>query len=165
MWVGGLVMTGARATAILVICSLLFHVTYQISSLPMLILVFGITMVALYGMGMMLASVFLATGREAWHFSNLLQEPIYLASGFYFPIKVMGFWVATAASILPLTLGLDAIRQLLFAAGPSLGFLSVTVEMTILSVLAVVFITGAYLALAKMEEIGRREGRLIERRR
>jgi ABC-2 type transport system permease protein len=165
MSVGGLVMTGTRAASILLICSLLFNVSYQVSSLPMLILVFIVTMAALYGMGMVLASVFLATGREAWHISNLLQEPIYLASGFYFPIKVMGPWVATAASILPLTLGLDAIRQLLFASGPSLGFLSVTVETAILAVLAVFFITGAYLALAKMEEIGRRDGRLIERRR
>ncbi|MBN1310639.1 MAG: ABC transporter permease [Anaerolineae bacterium] len=165
MSVGGLVMTGARAAAILTVCSLLFNVTYQINSLPMLVLVFVITMAALYGMGMVLASIFLATGREAWHLSNLLQEPIYLASGFYFPIKAMGFWVATAASILPLTLGLDAIRQLLFAAGPSLGFLSVKAELAILSVLAVVFIAGAYVSLYKMEEIGRRQGRLIERRR
>jgi ABC-2 type transport system permease protein len=165
MSVGGLVMTGTRATVILVVCSLLFHVSYQIGSLPMLALVFIVTMVALYGMGMMMASVFLATGREAYHLSNLLQEPIYLASGFYFPVKMMGFWVATAASIIPLTLGLDAIRQLLFGAGPSLGFLSVTVELAILSVLAVIFVVGAHLALAKLEEIGRREGRLIERRR
>lgn len=165
MSVGGLVMTGTRATMILLICSLLFNVTYQVSSLPMLILVFMVTMVALYGMGMMLASVFLATGREAWHISNLLQEPIFLASGFYFPIKALGFWVATAASIIPLTLGLDAIRQLSFAAGPSLGFLSVPIETAILTVLAVVFIIGAYVALARMEEIGRRDGRLIERRR
>lgn len=165
MSVGGLVMTGTRATIILLICSLLFNVAYQVSSLPMLILVFMVTMVALYGMGMMLASVFLATGREAWHISNLLQEPIFLASGFYFPIKALGFWVATAASIIPLTLGLDAIRQLSFAAGPSLGFLSVPIETAILAVLAVVFIIGAYVALARMEELGRRDGRLIERRR
>jgi len=165
MSVGGLVMTGTRATAIMVICSLLFNVSYQVSSLPMLFLVFMVTMAALYGMGMIMASVFLATGREAWHISNLLQEPIFLASGFYFPVKAMGPWVATAASIIPLTLGLDAIRQLLFAAGPSLGFLSVSTELGILSVLAVIFIALAYVALAKMEELGRRDGRLIERRR
>ena len=28
---------------------------------------------------------------------------IYLLSGFYFPVKAMGFWVATFASIIPLT--------------------------------------------------------------
>ena len=111
------------------------------------------------------ASIFLASGREAWHLANLLQEPIYLLSGFYFPVKAMGFWVATFASIIPLTVGLDAMRQLLFVTDATLGFLSVEVEIGILVVLTVVFIGGAYYMLSKLEEIGRREGRLTERRR
>ena len=119
-----------------------FGVTYQIASPLLLAAVFVITMTALYGMGMLFASVFLVAGREAWHLSNLMQEPIYLASGFYFPVKAMGFWVATFASIIPLTLGLDAMRQLIFADGPTLGFLSVSVELGILVVLAVIFIAA-----------------------
>jgi len=131
-------------------------------------------MAALYGMGMMFSSVFLAAGREVWHFANLLQEPIYLVSGFMFPVKALGFWVASAASLIPLTLGLDAMRQLLFTSDPTIGFLPVGVEILILCVLAVFFIAGAlavfFIAgaawmLAKLEEIGRRDGRLIERRR
>lgn len=165
MAIGGLVFAGVRATFILVIGSLLFNVSYSIGSLPLLVLVFFVTMAALYGMGMMFASIFLASGREAWHLANLLQEPIYLASGFYFPVKAMGFWVATFASIIPLTLGLDAMRQMLFTTDATLGFLSVPVELGILVVLAVIFISAAYLTLNKLEEIGRREGRLIERRR
>lgn len=165
MAVGGILMTATRAVIILGVCSFLFNVSYQIASLPLLILVFVATMAALYGMGMMFASIFLAAGREAWHISNLLQEPIYLASGFYFPVKAMGFWIATFASVIPLTLGLDAMRQLIFAGDPTLGFLSVEVELIILLVLSVVFIYGAIKMLAKLEEIGRREGRLIERRR
>lgn len=165
MAVGGLLMAGTRAAVILIVCSLLFGVTYQTGSLPLLLLVFAVTMVALYGMGMLFASIFLASGREAWHLSNMLQEPIYLASGFYFPVKALGFWAATFASIIPLTLGLDAMRQLLFSSDPTLGFLSPTVELGVLLVLSVVFLVVARAALAKMEEIGRREGRLIERRR
>jgi len=38
-------------------------------------------------MGMMFASLFMLYGRDAWNISNLLQEPIYLVSGFYFPPK------------------------------------------------------------------------------
>jgi ABC-2 type transport system permease protein len=165
MSVGGLVFAGVRATVILVLGSLLFGVQYSVGNLLLLLLVFIVTMIALYGMGMMFASVFLAAGREAWHLSNLLQEPIYLASGFYFPVKAMGFWIATFASIIPLTLGLDAMRQLLFTNDPTLGFMSVQVEVAILVVLGVIFITGAYFMLNKLEEIGRREGRLTERRR
>lgn len=165
MAIGGLVFAGVRATIILTVCSLVFQVTWSTSSLLLLILVFVVTMAALYGMGMMFASIFLASGREAWHLSNLLQEPIYLASGFYFPVKAMGFWVATFASIIPLTLGMDAMRQLLFSNDPTLGFLTVELELVILVVLGVIFITGAWLMLNKLEEIGRRDGRLIERRR
>lgn len=165
MAVGGMVMSLTRATIVLTITSLLFGVTFETGSLILFALVFIVTMAALYGMGMMFASIYLASGREAWHLSNLLQEPVYLVSGFYFPVKAMGFWVAAAASIIPLTLGLDAMRQLLFIGDPTLGFLSVEWEIGILLVLSVAFIYGARLALAKLEKIGRREGRLIERRR
>ena len=165
MAVGGLVMAGARALTILALSTLLFGVSYQLGSLPFLAVIFTLTMIALYGMGMLFASVFLVAGREAWHLSNLLQEPIYLASGFYFPVRAMGFWVATFASILPLTLGLDAMRQLLFSAGATLGFLSVPVEASILAVMSVLFIGAAYQSLSKLEARGRRDGRLIEKRR
>lgn len=165
MAVGGLIMSASRAGIVLVVCSLMFGVTYETGSLPLLALVFTITMIALYGMGMMFASIFLAAGREAWHISNLLQEPIYFLSGFYFPVKALGFWVAAFASILPLTLGLDAMRQLVFTSQADVGFLPVLTSVAILSILAVVFIAGAIWMLAKLEMIGRRDGRLIERRR
>ena len=165
MAVGGLVFAGVRAGVILVLGSLLFGVHYDAGSLAELLAVFAVTMTALYGMGMMFASVFLAAGREAWHLSNLMQEPIYLASGFYFPVKAMGAWVATFASVLPLTLGLDAMRQLLFTTNPTLGFVSVRLELSVLVVLAVAFLVAAYVTLNKLEEVGRRDGRLTERRR
>lgn len=165
MAVGGLVMAAVRAIIILSASTLLFGVVFDTGSLPLLAGVFLVTMIALYGMGMMFASVFLASGREAWHISNLLQEPVYLVTGFYFPVKAMGFWVSAAASLIPLTLGLDAMRQLLFPGDPTLGFLSVPLEVGILLILAVIFITGAKVSLDRLEELGRREGRLIERRR
>ncbi|MDL1900101.1 ABC transporter permease [Anaerolineae bacterium CFX9] len=165
MAVGGIIMTLSRAVIILVVCSVLFEVNYTVSSFPLLVVVFALTMTALYGMGTMFASIFLAFGREAWHMTNLLQEPIYLASGFYFPVKALGFWAATFASIIPLTLGMDAMRQIVFSGDPTLGFLSVEVEVAALVVLAVVFVAIAAWMLRQLEIVGRREGRLIERRR
>jgi ABC-2 type transport system permease protein len=165
MALGGMLSTALRALAITIIGSLLFHVSYQVASYFQLFAVFMLTMVALYGMGMMAASLYLVLEREAWHISNLAQEPIYLISGFYFPIKSLQFWVATAASILPLTLGLDAMRQLVFPSGATLGFLSVPVEIAILAVLCVLFLVTARYALAKMERLAIREGRLTEMRR
>jgi len=165
MALGGLVATSLRALVITIAGSLMFHVQYQIVSFWQLFTVFTLAMVALYGMGMMMASAFLLFGREAWHMANLAQEPIFLASGFYFPIKSFPFWVAAAASIIPLTLGMDAMRQLVFPSGFKIGFLTVSVEIAILLVLSVIFLVAAKILLAYMEKLAIREGRLTESRR
>lgn len=165
MALGGMVATALRAVAIIVIGTLLFNVQFTVTSFSQLFAVFLLAMTALYGMGMMTASLFLLLSREAWHISNLAQEPIYLVSGFYFPIKSFNFWVAAAASFIPLTLGLDAMRQLIFSSGAALGFLNVTVEITVLIVLCVVFLTGAKFLLDYMEKLAIREGRITESRR
>jgi hypothetical protein len=60
-------------------------------------------------------------GREGWHLIGLAQAPLYLVSGMYFPIRSLNVFVAIGASLVPLTLGLDAIRQLAFSAGPASG--------------------------------------------
>lgn len=165
MALGGMLATVLRALAILVLGSWLFNVQYEIVSFWQLFMVFMLAMVALYGMGMMAASLFLLLGREAWHLSNLATEPVYLISGFYFPIKSFNFWVAAAASLIPLTLGLDAMRQLVFPSGETLGFLTVAVEIIILVILSVIFLISARFLLIYLEGLSIREGRLTESRR
>jgi ABC-2 type transport system permease protein len=164
MALGGLFSTTLRALVVLVFGSLLFNVSYTVVSFPMLFLVFVVAMTALYGLGMSTASIFLLLNREAWHIANLAQEPIYLVSGLYFPIKNFPFWVAAAGSLVPLTLGLDAMRQLVFASGPSLGFISIPLELGILALLAVIFLLVAYFLLNFMERLAVREGRLTDSR-
>lgn len=165
MALGGLFSTGLRALVITLAGTFLFDVNFEVSNYLLLFAVFMLTMVALYGLGMMTASLFLLLNREAWHYANLAQEPVYLASGFYFPIKSLNFWVAAGASIIPLTLGLDAMRQLSFRGGVELGFLPVQTELLVLGVLCVVFLVGARWLLAYMERLAVREGRLTDGRR
>jgi ABC-2 type transport system permease protein len=165
MAMGGMLATCLRAIVILGLGSLMFHVSYQVVSVGWLLVVFLLAMVALYGMGMMTSSLFLMWGREAWHIANLAQEPVYLASGFFFPVKNLGFWVAAAASIIPLTLALDAMRQLSYPLGETTAFIPWQKEIAILILLGVVFVTGAKLLLDKLEALAVQEGRLTESRR
>src|SRR5688572_7487418 len=165
MALGGLVATTMRAVAIMVLGTFMFQVQFTVTSFTQLFAVFFLAMTALYGMGMMSASLFLLLSREAWHLTNLAQEPIYLVSGFYFPIKSFNFWVAAAASFIPLTLGLDAMRQLIFPSGAALGFLNVKVEINVLIILCIVFLIGAKFLLDYMERLAIREGRITESRR
>jgi len=165
MALGGLVATILRAVVIILLGSWLFAVQYVVVSPFDLFAVFTISMVALYGMGMMLASAFLLFGREAWAVSDMIQEPVNLVTGLYFPVKSLPFWIAAVASAIPLTLGLDAMRQLVFPTGFKIGFLTTRWEIFILTGLGVIFITGAKLLLAYTEKLAIREGRLTEARR
>ena len=162
---GGMISTAIRAVVIILLGSWFFHVSWHVVSLPQLLFVFLLTMAALYGLGMMFASIFLLLNREAWHLAALAQEPVYLVSGFYFPISSFSFWVATAASLIPVTLGMDAMRQLVFRSGASLGFLSVPVEVGVLAVLSIVYLVAARALLDYMERLAVREGRITESRK
>ncbi len=164
MAVGGLFATFLRAVAIIALGTLFFHVQYEIVSFWQLLAIFFVSMTALSGMGMIGASLFLLLSREADHLAQLATEPVFLVSGFYFPIKSLNFWVAAAASLIPLTLGLDAMRQLVFTGGATLGFLDTRVELIILLVLCGVFLVGARALLGYMERLAIREGRLTESR-
>ena len=160
---GGLFETTIQAAMTLAIGALVFNVVFSLTSPLMLIAIFFVTMVSLYGMGMMFASLYLLLGREAYHLSSLMMEPVYFASGFYFPVRHLGFWAAAGASVIPITLGLDAMRQLIFPGGAEDAFLSVNTELAILAVLCVVFIILAKYALRYMERLGKETGRLTLR--
>lgn len=159
MAAGGIFMSSIRAASTLIGGSLLFGIRYDVVSWPLTIAAFVLTLSALYCLGMLFASVFLMYGREAWHLSNALQEPVYLASGFYFPVRALGFWPALGASIIPLTLGLDAMRQLVFGM-PETALLDVGWELAGLMLLTVVYFVLALRALNRMEHLAKREGRL-----
>ncbi len=162
MAIGGLFNTTFRAVSTVLLGSVIFGVSFALTSPLQLLAVFFLTLLALYGLGMLFASLFLMYGREAWHISNLLQEPIFLLSGFYFPVRFLGFYVVTIASFIPLTLGLDAMNQILGGRyALEWGLLPVGTEIGILAILSILFVLMAKYALAYMEERGRREGSLV----
>jgi ABC-2 type transport system permease protein len=164
MAVGGLMMSGVRALIVLTIGAVLFDVRFEIAQWGLLLATFLLTLAALYGLGMMLASLFLAWGREAYHLTELAIEPIYFVSGLNFPVGRLGFVGSLAISILPLAVGLDAMRQLAFVDAPGLGGTPPpAVEAAILVVMTVVFIGAARWMLAALERRARRDGRLTSR--
>ncbi len=118
MAVGGLIMSTTRAVAVLVVSTLMFGVTFNVEQWGLVIVVFLLTMSALYGLGMAMASLFLLWGREAFHMTNVLIEPVYFVSGLNFPVGRLGALGAVAIATIPFAVGLDAMRQLVFAGQP-----------------------------------------------
>jgi ABC-2 type transport system permease protein len=159
MALGAIPSTTMRAAVILTVGSVLFGVSYSLGGLLPALGVFALTLAALYGLGMLLASLFLFYGRDAENIGQALQEPVFLISGFYFPVKALGAYLGGASSLIPLTLGLDAMRQVLLPATPA--FIPLGLEVAVLAVQVPVYAVAARVALAVMEMRGRRDGRLI----
>lgn len=162
MALGGAITTSIRAGVILLGGLLLFQIPFQPSSWPLLLAVFLLTLAALYGLGMMFASLFLLWGREAWHTVNLLQEPVFLLTGMNFPLKALGTMLGTmivpgVALLIPLACGMDAMRQVLFRVE---GVTSVGTEIALLAALAVAFLLLARRALRTLERKAKEDGRL-----
>lgn len=159
---GGLVLTTPRALISIAIGFGVLGVRVGPFDPWLLLGVFAVTMAALYSLGMILASLFLLHGREAWHYCNALQEPVYFLSGLYFPLRSMGALGAIAVGALPLALGVDAMRQVLLGAGAH-GMFPVTAEVAGLAVFALVLFGLARLSMAHLERLAKREGKLTQR--
>jgi len=158
---GGIVVTTARAAVVLATGSLLFGVAYEAGGVVPALGAFVVTLIALYCLGSVLAALFLFYGRDVWNLSTALQEPVYFVSGFYFPVRSLTAYVGGAASLLPLTLGLDAVRQLLLPGAVAL--VGPGVETLVLAAQVPFYAWLAVLAFRKLEEKARREGRLVLR--
>ncbi|HYO42447.1 MAG TPA: ABC transporter permease [Candidatus Limnocylindrales bacterium] len=161
MALGGLVMSSTRAAAVLVIATLAFGVQFQVEQWGLVIAVFLLTMSALYGLGMVLASLFLVWGREAFHMTNLFIEPVYFVSGLNFPVGRLGALGMAAIVTIPFAVGLDAMRQLVFVGQDSItGTPSPEVETLILAVMTVVFALAARRLIRAIERMARARGSL-----
>ena len=161
---GGMVMSSTRALVILVIATFVFGVQFAVEQWVLLFAVFVLTLAALYGLGMMLASLFLMWGREAFHLTQLFTEPVYFVSGLNFPVARLGLLGALALATIPLAVGLDAMRQLAFVdATFPIGTPPPAVEALILVAMTVVFLFAARWMLKTLERMARQEGRLSVR--
>ncbi len=162
MSVGGIVGTLIRAGGVVAVGVTVFDAHFDLSRTPMLVVVFLLSLVALYGMGTVLASLFLYWGREAWHTVNLFVEPVFLVSGVYFPVDALAVGVGLAACAIPLTLALDALRQIL-VGGAHPELLPLSTEIAILAALGLAYSLLARWSLRSMERLARAEGRLSRR--
>lgn len=163
MAIGGMLNTTLRACSIIFIGMLLFPIQLSLIDPFALVIIFILSISALYGLGMLFASLFLLYGREASHIADLLQEPIFLLSGLYYPIfnnRFIPDILKMAASIIPLTLAIDGLRILLVLNG---RFEDVTMHIIGLSILVAILLPLARKALHKLEEISKKEGRLTLR--
>ncbi|MDE1858739.1 MAG: ABC transporter permease [Thaumarchaeota archaeon] len=163
MSVGGIIGTVPSAVIVTVLGWALFHPAVN-ASWGGVALTFGLTLASLYAMGMVLSSLYLTYGREAESMNEVLQEPVSMLSGLYFPVlggsSPFPLALQAVASLIPLTIGMDALRKTLFY-GDSVA--QVWPDMAALAVMAVVLLILSSYALKFLENLGRKEGTIAVR--
>jgi len=175
MSLGGILGTAPSAAMVAILGWIIFSPPIN-PFWPAVILVFSLTLASLYAMGMALSSLYLAYGREADSVNEALHEPVSLISGVYFPsvgqnISPFPFAVQVVASAIPLTIGMDALRQslgfpMLTRNGqPGVPFIPLYVEALILGVMAITLLFAASRALRFLENKGRKTGSIAVRQR
>lgn len=165
MSLGGIVGTAPSAALIGVLGWSFFSPALN-ASWDAVLLTFALTLASLYAMGMLMSSLYLAYGREAESMNNAIGEPISFFSGLYFPSLGAGspFPVAiqTVTSLIPLTIGMDALRKSVFF---SEGIAGISLHLVILAIMGCVLLVLASKSLEFLENRGRRDGTLVVRLR
>jgi ABC-2 type transport system permease protein len=163
MSVGGIVATVPSAIIVTAVGWGLFHPAVN-ASWGGVALTFGLTLASLYAMGMVLSSLYLTYGREAESFNEVLQEPVSMLSGLYFPAlgsqSPFPLAIQAVASLIPLTIGMDALRKTLFYGN---NIAQVWGDLAILAVMAGVLLFLSTFFLKLLENRGRKEGTISVR--
>lgn len=125
---------------------------------------FSLTLVALYAVGMLLASLYLAYGREAESLNDAVQQSVSMFSGLYFPSigqsSPFPLGLQVVVSLIPLTIGMDALRRAVYLPFETADLYN---DVAVLAVMAVLFLIASKVLTDYMRTKGRRDGTLVVR--
>lgn len=136
----------------LIFCKLVWHMDLAFS--PLLGLVFLLSTAAIYGLGLIFASLVLLV-RELNSAVNFVRGMFMVFCGITYPISVMPHWMQTVAKGLPLTYSIRLIREIGLAGA---GYKDVSDSFWILFAFAVSLIAGGYMLFILMDRIASRKG-------
>jgi ABC-type polysaccharide/polyol phosphate export permease len=118
-----------------------------------LALALPVTVLSLGMLGLVLASTFVLA-RHATAFSNLLEYPVWLATGLLVPLTLLPAWVGPISWVLAPTWGMEAIRD------AALGGSSAWPELAMCAALGVVYLALGTVFLHNFERLARQRATL-----
>jgi len=161
MSLGGILGTLPSSIAVLITGTLLFKPPFSPPTIT-LVLIFMLTLVALYGMGIALSSLYLFLSREAEEINEALYEPVSFLSGIYFPSigrsSPLPIAIQAVAALIPLTIGMDSLRRTVFYAE---GLSELWPNIALLAAMAVTSIYIGLKMLSYIERRGRETGDIL----
>lgn len=138
---------------------------------PLLVGVIALGIVAIVGIGLMLAAVCLQARQESWSYPDAVGGALFLVSGAVFPLSVLPAPLQLVGLLTPLTWWIEGVRLAVFPDGQSSigGPGSSWSELTgssapdATTIVAVLLVTGALVTLVASAVFRASEGRAKDR--
>ncbi len=141
----------------LLYAAVFFGVSFSHADILGVLLVVGVTSVAMMSFGLLISSIGLFM-RTAMTVANVFLFLTMLVSGVNFPVSSLPVWLQPVSYAIPMTYGISAVRMAI--GGASLGAMAPTVAEVILSGAAVLLV--GYALMISFERLARRTGRFEE---
>jgi ABC-2 type transport system permease protein len=147
---------GLMISVQLVVISIIFKLTINVGGIIPSLAVVGLMLIALYGLGMMIASLTLIF-KQGWLISEALSSLVMVITPIAYPLAVMPIFMQKAAMLLPTTYGILTVRH--FLIGEKMGF-PVGISFLRLAILCVIWVAFGLIVFAFIDKRTRRSGTL-----
>ncbi len=134
-----------------------FGVSFPSIDITALILSFILTLVPLFGVGL-LSATFILVFKQGNPVGSLIAMTSALLGGVIYPVSVLPGWLVPFSNILPVTHGLEAIRQVLLNGA---GIHEIQNQLYILCILSLLFVALGSTSIYYGLKIAKKEGSLL----
>jgi ABC-2 type transport system permease protein len=152
-----LLSTSLRILIYFLVGVLLFEIQLQPVNLFVLIVTFFLTLLPFFGLGLLSAS-FILVFKQGNPIASLLALSSTLLAGVMYPVTILPSWLKPVSDVLPITHGLEAIRQILLN---NAGFTEIDKQLFYLFLLTIFFLATGFGAIYFALKIARKEGSLL----
>ncbi len=134
-----------------------FDMTLQPINFFALCTAFTFTLLPYFGLGLLSAS-FIIVFKQGNPISGLMVMSSGLLGGVMYPITVLPDWLRPISALLPITHGLEAIRQILLNGA---GLTDINKQLLLLTVLSIASLTIGFISIYYSLKVARRDGSLL----
>lgn len=152
-----LLTTTLRIVLYLLLGTLLFHSQMYVSDPLAVALAFFLTLLPFFGLGLV-SGAFILIFKQGSPISALLAMSSGLLGGVIYPVAVLPSWLKPVSSLLPITHGLEAMRQALLNGATTNDIKG---QLFILLLFTLVLLTVGYLAIRYGLKVARKDGSLL----
>jgi ABC-2 type transport system permease protein len=135
----------------------LFGANLNLNNLPAIVTTFLLILLPFIGIGL-ISAAFIIVLKRGSPVSALVSISSGLLGGVLYPVQVLPDWIKPVSQLLPITHGLEAMRQILINNG---GFAEISQHLLILFCFTLLFMGGGIISIIMAVRIARKEGSLL----